>query len=48
MYKTRLSFSQVRHTAVQEAEVRLWSAQGEPEDHLQGELQVRGPGEVPR
>ena len=31
---------------VQEAEVRVRPAQSQPQDCLQGELQVRGPGEV--
>ena len=43
----QLSDFQIRCDPVQEAEVREWPTQGEPEDCLQGELQVRGPGEVP-
>ena len=35
-----ISCVQVRCYPVQEAEVRVWAAQGQPEDHLQGELQV--------
>ena len=36
----------VRDTAVKEAAICVWAAQGQPEDHLQGELQVRGPREI--
>lgn len=31
---------------VQKAEVRVWPAQSQPEDCLQGKLQVSGPREV--
>ena len=43
-----MSDFQIRCDPVQEAEVRQWAAQGEPEDRVQGELQVRGAGEVTR
>ena len=39
---------QIRGYPLQETEVCLRAAQGQPQDRLQGELQVRGPGEVPR
>ena len=38
---------QVRGHIVQEAALRVGPAQGQPQDHLQGELQVWGPAEVP-
>ena len=41
-----LCYAQVCRYPVQEAEVRVWAAQGQPEDRVQGELQVRGAGEV--
>ena len=44
---SKLVMFQIRGHPLQEAEVRERPAQGEPEDCLQGELQVRGPGEVP-
>ena len=37
---------QVRHAPVQEAEICLWTAQGQPQDHLQGKLQIWSAGEV--
>ena len=33
-------YPQVRHAPVQEAEICLWTAQGQPQDHLQGKLQI--------
>ena len=41
-----MSSVQVCGHLVQEAEVRVWPAQSQPQDCLQRELQVRGPGEV--
>ena len=32
---------------VQKAEVRVWPAQSQPQDCLQGKLQISGPGKVP-
>ena len=53
-YENTLGFIYINHDnylqvcghLVQEAEVRVWPAQSQPQDCLQGELQVRGPGEV--